>query len=306
MAFNILPTGMSFQRLGKFPLDSSSLYNTLAEAMDYVQNNPTAYPGQVIYVADARTEEEIINNADPHEAMFMITAEKQIKLVVSEDDLNMDEMVQEVEEEVKQLQDNLDMAVENINKAMEEKANADEVKNKEQDDALQAHVEEANAKFAEMEQAAANKHAEIEEAVANMKAEMEAKHEAMEQAADAKHTEMEKAMADMQAAAKAKHAEMEENMAAEYQAMREEAQAIHKEMQAEADAEHEAVRELMDIQKPYMADLAAYPTSKFLFACGNPMTVEPNVGQKYDAEKPEDAVAFVYRWAEGFEAIVVE
>ena len=36
------------------------------------------------------------------------------------------------------------------------------------------------------------------------------------------------------------------------------------------------------------------------------MTVEPNVGHKYDAEKPEDAVAFVYRWAEGFEAIVVE
>ena len=66
------------------------------------------------------------------------------------------------------------------------------------------------------------------------------------------------------------------------------------------------IKELIDEEKPYLADVAAYPTSKFLFACGQPMTVEPNVGHKYDAEKPEDAVAFVYRWAEGFEAIVVE
>jgi hypothetical protein len=66
------------------------------------------------------------------------------------------------------------------------------------------------------------------------------------------------------------------------------------------------IRELIDEEKPYLADLKAYPTSKFLFACGQPMTVEPNVGHKYDAEKPEDAVAFVYRWNDGFEAIVVE
>ena len=66
------------------------------------------------------------------------------------------------------------------------------------------------------------------------------------------------------------------------------------------------IKESIDEEKPYLADIAAYPTSKFLFACGQPMTVEPNVGYKYDAEKPEDAVAFVYRWAEGFESIVVE
>ena len=66
------------------------------------------------------------------------------------------------------------------------------------------------------------------------------------------------------------------------------------------------LRVLIDEEKPYLTDVAAYPTSKFLFACGQPMTVEPNIGHKYDAEKPEDAVAFVYRWAEGFEAIVVE
>jgi gas vesicle protein len=120
-------------------------------------------------------------------------------------------------------------------------------------------------------------------------------HKAMKEEADAKHAEIEQVIADFKAESEAKHVEMEE-----------EAKAKHEEMKAEADAEHKAVRELIDIQKPFMADLAAYPTSKFLFACGNPITVEPNKGQKYDAEKPEDAVAFVYRWAEGFEAIVVE
>ena len=66
------------------------------------------------------------------------------------------------------------------------------------------------------------------------------------------------------------------------------------------------LRALIDEEKPYLADIAAYPTSKFLFACGQPMTVEPNVGHKYSAEHAEDDVAFVYRWAEGFECIMVE
>ena len=259
MAFNMLPTGMSFQRLGQFPLDSSSVYKNLAEAMDYVQNNPTAYPGQIIYVADARTEEEIVNNAEAYESLFMITAERNVKLVVSEDDLDMDEMVQEVEKEVEQLQENLDKAVEAIGTAMNEKAQADE-----------------------------EKHAEMEQAMADMKTEMEA-------AAQEKHEEMEQAAANFRAEMEEKHAAMEAD-----------AKAKHEEMKAEADAEHKAMRELVDIEEPYLADVAAYPTSKFLFACGNPITAEPNEGQKFDAEKPEDAVAFVYRWAEGFKAIVVE
>ena len=66
------------------------------------------------------------------------------------------------------------------------------------------------------------------------------------------------------------------------------------------------LRELIDEEKPYLADVAAYPTSKFLFACGQPMTVEPNVGFKYSQEHAEDAVAFIYRWDNGFECIMVE
>ena len=80
----------------------------------------------------------------------------------------------------------------------------------------------------------------------------------------------------------------------------------HLAVKEEVKEEIEKLHAEHDEQKPYLADVAAYPTSKFLFACGQPMTVEPNVGHKYDAEKPEDAVAFVYRWDNGFEAIVVE
>ncbi len=82
--------------------------------------------------------------------------------------------------------------------------------------------------------------------------------------------------------------------------------AVKEEVNAELKAMKEELEEKIDEEKPYLDNLAAYPTSKFLFACGQPMTVEPNKDFKYDAEKPEDAVAFVYRWAEGFEAIVVE
>ena len=321
MAFNILPTGMSFQRLGQFPLDSTAIHNTLAEAMDYAKNNPTAYPGQILYVADARSEEEIAANVEPSESLYMVTASGELKLVVSKKDLDMNEMVEEVENKVAELQGNLDGAVDEINNAMDEMQKiADEV-HADLDEAMQKQAEENQAKLEEMQKVADEVHAELnnnreqlkqdlQEQIANeheamrkeaedkhaeMEAKMEADHKAMKEESDAKHAEIEQAIADFKAESEAKHVEMEE-----------EARVKHEEMKAEADAEHKAVRELIDIQKPFMADLAAYPTSKFLFACGNPITVEPNKGQKYDAEKPEDAVAFVYRWAEGFEAIVVE
>ena len=270
MAFNILPTGMSFQRLGQFPLDSSAIHNTLADAKDYASNNPTAYPGQILYVADARSEEEIAANIEPSESLYMVTASGELKLVVSKKDLDMNEMVKEVENKVAELQGNLNGAVDEINDAMDKMQEvANEVHN-ELDAALQQQAEDNQAKLEEMQEVADKVHAELNENREQLKQ------------------------------------DLQNQMAEEHQAMREEAQTKHEEMKEEADAEHAAVRELIDIQKPFMADLAAYPTSKFLFACGNPMTVEPNVGQKYDAEKPEDAVAFVYRWAEGFEAIVVE
>ena len=259
MAFNILPTGMSFQRLGQFPLDSSAIHNTLADAKDYALNNPTAYPGQILYVADARSEEEIAANVEPSESLYMVTASGELKLVVSKKDLDMNEMVEEVENKVAELQGNLDGAVGEINNAMDEMQKiADEV-HADLDEAMQKQAEENQAKLEEMQKVADEVHAELNENREQLKQ------------------------------------DLQEQIAEEHQAMK-----------AEADAEHEAVRELVDIEEPYLADVAAYPTSKFLFACGNPITVEPNKGHKFDAEKPEDAVAFVYRWAEGFKSIVVE
>ena len=163
MAFNILPTGMSFQRLGQFPLDSSAIHNTLADAKDYALNNPTAYPGQILYVADARSEEEIAANVEPSESLYMVTASGELKLVVSKKDLDMNEMVEEVENKVAELQGNLDGAVGEINNAMDEMQKiADEV-HADLDEAMQKQAEENQAKLEEMQKVADEVHAELNE-----------------------------------------------------------------------------------------------------------------------------------------------
>ena len=92
----------------------------------------------------------------------------------------------------------------------------------------------------------------------------------------------------------------------EAQAKFEAVEVKHAEDMEAIEAEIAEVKVLIDEEKPYLADIAAYPTSKFLFACGQPMTVEPNTGFKYDANYAEDDVAFVYRWNDGFECIMVE
>ena len=46
------PTGFSFQRLGAFPLDESSIVGTREQLEDYIANDPTTYAGQIIYVIE--------------------------------------------------------------------------------------------------------------------------------------------------------------------------------------------------------------------------------------------------------------
>ena len=225
-----------------------------------------------------------------------------------------------------------------IEQAMADMQAAADAKHAEMEQAMVDMQTAADAKHAEMQATADAKHAEIEQAIADMQAAADAKHTEMEAAADAKHAEIEQAMVDMQTIADTKHAEMKAEINAEFQAMQAEADAKHVEieqviadMQVTADAKHAEIETEMekldtehtehivtlydkcddlkskiDEEEPYLADLAAYPTSKFLFACGQPMTVEPNVGQKYSTDHNEDAVAFIYRWADGFKTIMVD
>ena len=65
------------------------------------------------------------------------------------------------------------------------------------------------------------------------------------------------------------------------------------------------LRTLIDEEKPYLMDIAAYPTSKFLFACGIPMYVNVNKDHKYSAELPEDEIICSYMWNERLEYINV-
>ena len=68
----LLPTGKSYERLGNFPLDSSSIKSTLEEAIDYASNNPTAYHGQIIFIVDARTQDEITTNVEIYGKLMYI------------------------------------------------------------------------------------------------------------------------------------------------------------------------------------------------------------------------------------------
>ena len=63
------------------------------------------------------------------------------------------------------------------------------------------------------------------------------------------------------------------------------------------------IRNMIDEEKPYLMDISAYPTSKFLFACGLPMYVDINTGYKYSKELPEDEIVCSYMWNEQLEYI---
>ena len=69
---SLLSTGKSYERLGNFPLDASSIQLTLADAIDYATNNPTSYHGQILFIADARTQDEIDASLDIYGKLMYI------------------------------------------------------------------------------------------------------------------------------------------------------------------------------------------------------------------------------------------
>ena len=69
---SLLSTGKSFERLNSFPLDASSIQLTLADAIDYATNNPTAYTGQLIYISDTRTQDKIDSSLDIYGKLMYI------------------------------------------------------------------------------------------------------------------------------------------------------------------------------------------------------------------------------------------
>ena len=80
---NKFPTNQSFQRLTNFPLDETTVFDTLAQAQDYAKNNPTAYKGQVVHVKDARTDTEINNDVNIYEETCYIDLLKNIVPICS-------------------------------------------------------------------------------------------------------------------------------------------------------------------------------------------------------------------------------
>jgi hypothetical protein len=73
------PTGRSFQRLGSFPLDESSVVGTRAQLEDYIANDPRSYAGQIVYVIEEN-------------AMVFLDANMEIQPIISEAGISEDQL----------------------------------------------------------------------------------------------------------------------------------------------------------------------------------------------------------------------
>jgi hypothetical protein len=73
------PIGQSFQRLNKFPLDNTYIFETLIEAEEYAIHNKTAYEGQIVYVKDARSIDENGEGAESYDGLFVIDHYKTLR-----------------------------------------------------------------------------------------------------------------------------------------------------------------------------------------------------------------------------------
>ena len=57
-----VPTTQQFQRISDKPLDPSFYFENRLEAQDYIYTSPIAYEGQLIFIKDARTDDEVLDN----------------------------------------------------------------------------------------------------------------------------------------------------------------------------------------------------------------------------------------------------
>ena len=80
---NKTPIGQSFQRLNNIPLDETMMFDTLAQAKDYVKNNPTVYKGQIIHVKDARSLKELNDGVNVYETSYYVDYYKELKPICS-------------------------------------------------------------------------------------------------------------------------------------------------------------------------------------------------------------------------------
>ena len=94
-----------------------------------------------------------------------------------------------------------------------------------------------------------------------------------------------------------------EHQPIDHLATKEQCQAAHEDLEARLEAEiaraiarEDEIAAEIDDEEPYMADLKAYPTSKFLFACGHPVHVE---GQE------DGSVMVSYKWAGELKGILL-
>ena len=58
--FTTVDFPISFTRQGDFPLDSTSIFDSLSAAQEYTANDPTAYKGQIIAIIDESSKSVVL------------------------------------------------------------------------------------------------------------------------------------------------------------------------------------------------------------------------------------------------------
>ena len=76
---NKFPIGLSFQRLGAFPLDDTCVVGTREQLQDYIENDPRSYAGQIVYVIE-------------EDDLFYLGSDMDIRPVVASDFINEEEL----------------------------------------------------------------------------------------------------------------------------------------------------------------------------------------------------------------------
>ena len=104
----IFPTIHSFQRLGNFPLDKSFHQVDLSAVEEYI-NGASYYEGQLLYILDARTQEEKDNGVELYSDIFFVDKDKNLQGISNKKvEISLNKALEEIDEAFKDAEEKLD------------------------------------------------------------------------------------------------------------------------------------------------------------------------------------------------------
>ena len=112
----------SLQRLQAFPLDSTSVFETEGDLREYLKNNRTAYPGQIVAVNELQNVFVVISEEDRLGFLRVgISDEKVAEIAAELDEKQYKEVIEPVLQKITDLIEKLQLEINEVNKKTNEK-----------------------------------------------------------------------------------------------------------------------------------------------------------------------------------------